>query len=117
MKNIQELNKIIRQLLKELGCSANLLGYEYLVSALFLCATSSKNILPMGTIYDDVAKKCDTTYSKAERSIRHAIETSILKANPDKFNEVFGWTVDSNKGKPTNSEYIFTVADYIKNFY
>lgn len=117
MKNKQELNKIIRKLLKELGCPADLNGYEFLVSAILLCIEYNQKLkLPMMTIYNEVAKEFDIKNIRVERDIRYAIETSTLRANPDKFDGIFGWSCDNLSGKPTNSEYIFSVVDWIKNF-
>lgn len=60
-----------------------------------------------------IAKQFNTTRSKAERAIRHAIEVGWERGNIDTIQKLFGYTVDMNKGKPTNSEFIATVADYI----
>ncbi len=111
----RELTLKVKQTLKELGVPAHLLGYEYLTKAIMMCVLSNKRLF-MGEIYNEISKEFDTTYTRAERAIRHAIEVSILRANERKYNSVFAWTVDSEKGKPNNSEYVFGVVDYIKNF-
>lgn len=64
-------------------------------------------------LYPSVAKEFNTTSSRAERAIRHAIETGWTKANVDFTIELFGYSVDINKAKPTNGQFICTVADYI----
>ena len=65
-------------------------------------------------LYPDIAKKYDTTVSRVERAIRHAIEVSWNRGNWDLMEEIFGHSVDIDKAKPTNSEFIVTVADKLR---
>lgn len=105
----------ISEILKELGTPANLLGYFYLKDAIelvvkditLMCAITKK-------LYPNVAKKHNTTPSRVERAIRHAIEVSWCRGNIELQNKMFGYTVDATKCKPTNSEFIGTVADWLK---
>ena len=65
-------------------------------------------------LYPDIAKKYGSTSSRIERAIRHAIEVAWTRGRPETMNEVFGYTIDTGKGKPTNSEFIAMVADRIR---
>ena len=65
-------------------------------------------------LYPDIAKKYDTTVSRVERAIRHAIEVSWNRGNWDYMEELFGHSVDIDKAKPTNSEFIVTIADKLR---
>ena len=103
----------ISKVLKELGVPAHLKGYHYIRYAAELLIDDISLIGYMTGIYCDVAEKFDDTPSRVERAIRNAIEVGWRRANVVFANKMFGYTVDSNKGKPTNSEFIVTVADYI----
>ena len=65
-------------------------------------------------LYPDIASKFDTTVSRVERAIRHAIEVSWNRGNWEFMEEVFGHSVDIEKAKPTNSEFIVTIADKLR---
>ena len=101
---MKEYREVITSIIKALGISANLKGYYYLRYAIELMTK---------VIYPKVAERFDTTPLSAERAIRHAIETGWNRANVDFSDKLFGYTVEPNKAKPTNSEFIATVADYI----
>ena len=66
------------------------------------------------TLYPTVAKKHNTTSSRVERAIRHAIEVAWDRGDIDTLNAYFGYTVQNNKGKPTNSEFIAMISDKIR---
>ena len=68
-------------------------------------------------IYQEIAKKNYTTPSRVERAIRHAIEVAWSKGNKEKIDKIFGYTVDDNKGRPTNSEFIAMIVDNLKMKY
>lgn len=102
---------IITQALKELGIPANLKGYRYIEYAVESLMDDIE--YPITKLYKDVATKFNTKPTRAERAIRHAIELGWGRANTDFSKKMFGYSVDSNKGKPTNSEFLATVADYI----
>ena len=106
-----EITKVIRKV----GISASLQGYEYLRYAIML-ATEDIDIVKSitKTIYPAVASKYKTTPSRAERSIRHAIETAYDRGNIKALEEIFGTTISSDKGKATNSEFIAMIADDIR---
>lgn len=111
---MKEYTKVITNSIKELGIPANLQGYHYIRYAIELMINdiTLMNAITK-TLYPTVAKQFNTTPRKAERSIRHAIETGWDRANIDFADELFGYSVNANKGRPTNSEFIVTVADYI----
>lgn len=111
MKNYKE---VITKSIKELGIPASLTGYHYIRYAVELMINdiTLMNAITK-TLYPTVAKEFNTTSIRVERSIRHAIEISWNRANEKFATELFGYSIDANKGKPTNGEFIVTVADYI----
>ena len=105
--------KVITNIIKELGIPANLKGYRFIIYGIEILTADMEKIDSMMNFYKSVADKFDTTPSRAERAIRHAIEVGWNRANVDFVNKLFGYTVDFNKSQPTNSEFVATVADYI----
>ncbi len=105
--------EIITKIIKELGIPANLKGYRFITYGVELLINDIQQIDSIMGFYKSVAEKFNTTPSCAERAIRHAIEVGWNRANIEFVNKLFGYTIDSNKGKPTNSEFLATVADYI----
>lgn len=105
--------KITNQL-KDLGIPASILGFHYMRYAVELMM---KDISLMNQItkklYPEVAKKFNTKPMSVERALRHAIEVSWNRGNPNTQNKLFGYTIDQEKCRPTNSEFIVTVADYM----
>ena len=104
----------IAEILKELGTPADLLGYFYLKYAIelmledmSLMKSITKKLYPM------IAKEFNTTTSKVERAIRHAIEVAWERGNIELHHKLFGYTIDQIKCKPTNSEFIVTVVDWL----
>lgn len=111
----QDIIKYITDRMLNLGISANLKGYYYIRDAVMMSVLEMERLDKITTrIYPDVAKKYGTTSSSVERAIRHAIEISFLKGNLEIFEEIFGYTIDSEKGKPTNSEFIALVSDHVR---
>ena len=111
MKNYKE---IITDTIKELGIPASLSGYHYARYAIELLINDislMKSITK--SVYPKIAEKFNTTNSRVERAIRHAVETGWDRANENIKMRLFGYSVSSDKGAPTNSEFIVTVADYI----
>ena len=105
----------ITKMLHELGIPSHIKGYQYIregVNIIF------KNPAVIGGItkelYPELAKKFNTTVSRVERAIRHAIEVSWNRGNLDFMEEIFGYSVDIDKAKPTNSEFIVTIADKLR---
>lgn len=106
--------KDVTELLKKLGMPAHIKGYYYIRTAIMMCVANPELLDAITKkLYPEVAKAHATTWSRAERAIRHAIEVSFDRINPDIYAEVFQYTVSADKGKPTNSEYISAIVDYI----
>lgn len=112
--NIGNLEAEISTMLHKVGMPANLKGYRYVRHAIVM-TIHDVNILSSVTekLYPDIAEYFDTTPSRVERAIRHAIEVAWLRGNVGAEYELFGRTVESEKGKPTNSEFISMIADKI----
>lgn len=101
--------------LKRLGIPANVQGYKLLRDALYMaCMDFAITRAINKNIYQVLAEKYHTQSFCVERNIRHAIETAATRGDPDAFNAYFGYTVSSDKGKPTNGEFIATLADKLR---
>ena len=111
----QELEQAISSFMLELGIPAHLRGYQYLRSAVEMC-TEDMELVGSVTklLYPDLAKMYKTTDQKIERAIRNAIEVSWERGNSALFEQLFGYCNSNEYSRPTNSEYIATVADYIR---
>lgn len=109
------LNVRISEVMHHLGVPAHIKGYIYLREAIELVI---KDIEYLGAVtkelYPSVAKKYNTTSSRVERAIRHAIEVSWDRGNINELNKYFGNTVSANSGKPTNSQFIAKIADKLR---
>lgn len=105
----------ITKMLHELGMPSHIKGYQYIRESIYLIY-NNPNIIGGITkeLYPDIAMKFETTVSRVERAIRHAIEVSWNRGNWDFMEEIFGHSVDIDKAKPTNSEFIVTVADKLR---
>ena len=110
-KDLQSLAKI-SEILCDLGMPTNLLGYQYLRYAIHT-AVKSPEILRAITkeLYPQIAREFRTTASSVERAIRHAIEVVWDRGNIEILERYFGYTIDPNRGKPTNSEFISKIVD------
>lgn len=105
----------ISKILKKLGVSPDLKGYACLREAIEM-VMNDETLLHLGvtkTLYPTIAQKLNTTASRVERAMRHAIETSISKVDLELCEDVFGGVISADKGKPTNSQFIGCVADYL----
>ena len=103
--------------LKEIGIPASLNGYRYLIDALMILITAKDNINDIRVckdVYPTIASKYGASSSSVERCIRNAIEVGFNRGNVKYLDELFGYTVETRKGKPTNTEFLFYVADYIR---
>ena len=106
-----QVTKIIHQI----GVPAHIKGYQYLRTAILLTVRDSEMINSVTKIlYPSVAKKYQTTTSRVERAIRHAIEVAWDRGDVDTLNAYFGYTIQNNRGKPTNSEFIAMIADNLR---
>ncbi|QGT98976.1 Stage 0 sporulation two-component response regulator (Spo0A) [Candidatus Syntrophocurvum alkaliphilum] len=111
-KNLEvEVTKVIH----EIGVPAHVKGYQYLRDAIML-VIEEINYLGAVTkeLYPTIAQKYDTTPSRVERAIRHAIELAWDRGDLEKINKFFGYTISGEKGKPTNSEFIAIIADKLR---
>ncbi|PFU35802.1 sporulation transcription factor Spo0A [Bacillus cereus] len=111
----KNLDASITSIIHEIGVPAHIKGYMYLREAISMVYN---DIELLGSItkvlYPDIAKKYNTTASRVERAIRHAIEVAWSRGNIDSISSLFGYTVSMSKAKPTNSEFIAMVADKLR---
>ncbi len=105
----------ITKILHELGIPSHIKGYQYIREGIGIIYERPETIGGITKeLYPELAVKFDTTVSRVERAIRHAIEVSWNRGNWDLMEEIFGHSVDIDKAKPTNSEFIVTIADKLK---
>ena len=105
----------ITKMLHELGMPSHIKGYQYIREGITMIFNDPSLIGGITKeLYPDLATKFDTTVSRVERAIRHAIEVSWNRGSWDYMEELFGHSVDIDKAKPTNSEFIVTVADKLR---
>ena len=105
----------ITKIIHEIGVPAHIKGYLYLREAIGLVIADMDYLGAITKeLYPHVADKFNTTPSRVERAIRHAIEVAWTRGNLDTINNFFGYTVDNSKGKPTNSEFIALIADKLR---
>lgn len=110
-----ELEKYITAIMLDIGVPAHLKGYHYLRDAILLSGRDMEVVSSVTKLlYPTIAKRFRTTDQKVERAIRNAIEVSWTRGNVDTFEELFGYSVQSGKSRPTNSEYIARIADKIR---
>lgn len=110
-----QLELIITDIIHEIGIPAHIKGYQYIRYSIML-AIKDESVVGSITklLYPTVAKKHNTTASRVERAIRHAIEVAWDRGDIDTLNSYFGYTIQNNKGKPTNSEFIAMISDKIR---
>ena len=105
----------ISTMLHELGMPSHIKGYQYIREAISMVYDNPDIVGGITKeLYPELATKFDTTVSRVERAIRHAIEVSWNRGDWDLMEEIFGHSVDIDKAKPTNSEFIVTVADKLR---
>ena len=105
----------ITKILHELGIPSHIKGYQYIREGIGIIYEHPETIGGITKeLYPELALKFDTTVSRVERAIRHAIEVSWNRGNWDLMEEIFGHSVDIDKAKPTNSEFIVTIADKLR---
>lgn len=111
----QNLKVNVTKILHELGMPSHIKGYEYIREGIMMVYNDSSVIGAITKeLYPEIASKFDSTVSRVERAIRHAIEVAWNRGNWDLMEDIFGYSVDIDKSKPTNSEFIVTVADKLK---
>lgn len=114
-KNTYNLEARVTTLLHEIGVPAHIRGYNYMRESI-LIAVDNTDVLNYITkeLYPEIAKRCGTTPSRVERAIRHAIEVAWGRGNLETKDNLFSYTINVNKGKPTNSEFIALIADRLR---
>lgn len=114
-KKEDNLEALVTNMIHEVGVPAHIKGYQYLRDGIIM-VIQDIDVLNQITkqLYPDLAKKHKTTPSRVERAIRHAIEVAWSRGRIDIMENVFGYTVNANKGKPTNSEFIAMIADKLR---
>ena len=111
----KELELKVTGVIHNVGIPANIKGYSYLRDAIMMTVNDSEMMHAVTKqLYPEVAKRHKTTSSRVERAIRHAIEVACTRGNEEFFYKLFGYTVSTLKGKPTNSEFIALIADKLR---
>ncbi len=113
--NAASIESMVTNVIHEIGVPAHIKGYQYLREAIII-AVEDMDVINAITkvLYPQVAKTCQTTPSRVERAIRHAIEVAWDRGDLDTLQRFFGYTVSNTKGKPTNSEFIALIADKLQ---
>ena len=114
-KNEDSLEALVTNVIHEVGVPAHIKGYQYLREAIMMVVNDIDIINQITKqLYPEIAQKYHTTPSRVERAIRHAIEVAWGRGEPSVVENIFGYTVSASKGKPTNSEFIATIADKLR---
>lgn len=112
---VKDLEVVVSQIMHQIGVPAHIRGYQYLREAIILSVNNSEMISSVTKIlYPTVAKTFKTTPSRVERAIRHAIEVAWDRGDVDILSSYFGYTIQNERGKPTNSEFIAMISDNLK---
>lgn len=111
----RSLEAEVTSIIHEIGVPAHIKGYQYLRDAIIMSVNDGEMLSSITKrLYPTIAKNHKTTSSRVERAIRHAIEVAWSRGKMDTIEELFGYTVSSRKGKPTNSEFVALIADKIR---
>ena len=109
------LENDVTNIIHEIGVPAHIKGYQYLRESIIMAVNDIDMLNSITKIlYPTIAKKYQTTPSRVERAIRHAIEVAWSRGKMDTIEELFGYTIHNGKGKPTNSEFIALISDKIR---
>ena len=109
------LEKDVTDMTHEIGVPAHIKGYQYLREAIMMSVEDIEMLNSITkSLYPTIAKKYQTTPSRVERAIRHAIEVAWSRGKMETLDSLFGYTINTGKGKPTNSEFIALIADKIR---
>lgn len=112
---IPDVENQVTKIIHQIGVPAHIKGYQYLRTAIIMAINDSDIINSVTKIlYPSVAKKYQTTTSRVERAIRHAIEVAWDRGDIDTLNSYFGYTIQQGRGKPTNSEFIAMISDNLR---
>lgn len=110
-----DLEQDVTDMIHEIGVPAHIKGYQYLREAIMMAVEDIEMLNSITKIlYPTIAKKFQTTPSRVERAIRHAIEVAWSRGRMETLDALFGYTINTGKGKPTNSEFIALIADRIR---
>ena len=111
----RELEITVTEILHQIGVPAHIKGYHYLRDSIMMCVLHPEIINAVTKeLYPSVAGKYETTPSRVERAIRHAIEVAWDRGDVDVLNSYFGYTIQGSRGKPTNSEFIAMISDRLR---
>lgn len=111
----KDLERDVTEMIHEIGVPAHIKGYQYLREAIMMSVEDSSMLGSITKVlYPTIAKKFQTTSSRVERAIRHAIEVAWSRGKMETLDALFGYTISIGKGKPTNSEFIALIADKIR---
>lgn len=111
----RNLESDVTEIIHEIGVPAHIKGYQYLRDAIIMSVNDMEMLNSITKIlYPTIAKKHQTTPSRVERAIRHAIEVAWSRGKMDTLDALFGYTISNGKGKPTNSEFVALIADKIR---
>lgn len=114
-KNSHNLERDVTDMIHEIGVPAHIKGYQYLREAIIMSVEDAEMLGSITKVlYPTIAKKYQTTASRVERAIRHAIEVAWNRGRMETLDAMFGYTINTGKGKPTNSEFIALIADKIR---
>lgn len=114
-KEERSLESTVTDMIHEIGIPAHIKGYQYLRDAIMMSVNDIEMLNSITKqLYPNIAKKNHTTSSRVERAIRHAIEVAWSRGKIDTIDELFSYTINNGKGKPTNSEFIALIADKIR---
>lgn len=110
-----DLETIVTDVILHIGIPAHVKGYHFIRYGIMLCV-DDENMINRVTklLYPTIAKRFDTTSSRVERAIRHAIEIAWDRGDVDTLNAYFGYTINTGRGKPTNSEFIAMISDKLR---
>ncbi len=111
----RSLEKDVTGMIHEIGVPAHIKGYQYLREAIMMAVEDIEMLNSITKVlYPTIAKRFQTTPSRVERAIRHAIEVAWSRGRMETLDALFGYTINTGKGKPTNSEFIALIADKIR---
>lgn len=111
----KDLEITVTEILHQIGVPAHIKGYHYLRDSIIMCVLHPEIINAVTKeLYPSVARKYETTSSRVERAIRHAIEVAWDRGDVDILNSYFGYTIHNGRGKPTNSEFIAMISDRLR---
>lgn len=114
-KTEEDLEADVTEIIHEVGVPAHIKGYQYLRDAIVMSVKDMDMLNSITKVlYPTIAKKYQTTPSRVERAIRHAIEVAWSRGRMDTLDDMFGYTINRGKGKPTNSEFIALITDRIR---